>query len=91
VVEHCRTLIAQLLEPYDVVLTAPATGEAPTGFSTTGSSKPALIWTTMHLPAISVPAFRGPAGMPVGALVVGKRSRDRALLSAASWIHGALR
>ena len=89
-VEHCRTLMAQLLEPYDAVLAAPATGEAPVGFSTTGSSKPALIWTTMHLPAISIPVFRGPAGLPVGALVVGKRSRDRDLLSAADWIHRAL-
>ncbi|HEX2831224.1 MAG TPA: amidase [Burkholderiales bacterium] len=90
VVEHCRALIAQLLEPYDAVLAAPGTGEAPIGFSTTGSSKPALIWTTMHLPAISIPVFRGPAGLPVGALVVGKRSRDRELLAAADWIYRAL-
>jgi Asp-tRNA(Asn)/Glu-tRNA(Gln) amidotransferase A subunit family amidase len=84
-------LIAELLEPYDVVLAAAATGEAPIGFQTTGSSKPALIWTTMHLPAISIPAFRGPSGMPVGALLVGKRSRDRELFSAAAWIHRVLR
>ena len=90
VIESCRALIAELLEPYDVVLTAPATGEAPVGFSTTGSSKPALIWTTMHLPAISIPVFRGPGGMPVGALIVGKRSRDRELFAAARWIHRAL-
>ena len=89
-VERCRALMAQLLEGYDVVLTAPATGEAPIGFSTTGSSKPALIWTTMHLPAISIPVFKGPSGMPVGALIVGKRSGDRELLSAARWIYHAL-
>lgn len=89
-VEDCRRLIAQLLEGYDAVLTAPATGEAPVGFSTTGSSKPALIWTTMHLPAISIPVFRGPGAMPVGALLVGKRSRDRDLFSAAAWTYRAL-
>lgn len=90
VIERCRAFMGQLLHEYDVVLTAPATGEAPVGFATTGSSKPALIWTTMHLPAISVPAFKGSDGMPVGALVVGKRSRDRDLLSAARWIHRTL-
>jgi Asp-tRNA(Asn)/Glu-tRNA(Gln) amidotransferase A subunit family amidase len=89
-VERCRSLIGKLLADCDVVLTAPATGEAPVGFSTTGSSKPALIWTTMHLPAISIPVFSGPTGMPVGALVVGKRSQDRALFSAARWICSAL-
>ncbi len=89
-IEDCRALMARLLEPYDVVLAAPATGEAPIGFATTGSSKPALIWTTMHLPAISIPVFRGPNGLPVGALLVGQRSRDRELFSAAGWIHRAL-
>jgi Asp-tRNA(Asn)/Glu-tRNA(Gln) amidotransferase A subunit family amidase len=89
-VEHCRRSIAELLDNYDAVLTAPATGEAPVGFSTTGSSKPALVWTTMHLPAISIPAFRGPSGMPIGALIVGKRSQDHALFSTARWIHRVL-
>jgi amidase len=89
-VENCRRLIARLLEGYDAVLAAPATGEAPVGFSTTGSSKPALIWTTMHLPALSIPVFRGPSGLPVGALLVGKRSRDRELFSAARWVLCAL-
>ena len=83
-------MLAQLLSGYDVVLAAAATGEAPVGFGTTGSSKPALIWTTMHVPAISIPVFRGPSGMPVGALIVGKRSRDRELLGAAEWIYRAL-
>jgi amidase len=84
-VERCRNDIAALLQPFDVVLTAPATGEAPRGFSTTGSSKPALIWTTMHLPALSLPLFHGPEGMPVGALLVGKRSEDRKLFAVARW------
>jgi Asp-tRNA(Asn)/Glu-tRNA(Gln) amidotransferase A subunit family amidase len=89
-VEHCRPLMAQLLDGYDAVLTAPATGEAPVGLSSTGSSKPALIWTTMHLPAVSIPVFKGPSGMPVGALIVGKRSRDQELFSVARWIYHVL-
>ena len=44
----------------------------------------------MHVPAISVPAFKGPAGMPIGAYVVGKRSRDRELFAHARWIQRML-
>ena len=44
----------------------------------------------MHVPAISVPAFKGPAGMPIGAYIVGKRNRDRELFAHARWITRAL-
>ena len=88
--ERCRATIGALMEPFDVVLTACSTGEAPLGFATTGNARLALIWTTMHVPAISVPAFTGPAGMPVGAYVVGKRNRDRDLFAFANWIHRKL-
>lgn len=88
--ERCRQLLAPIFEKYDVLLTACATGEAPVGFSTTGNAKLALIWTTMHVPAISVPAFTGPNGMPIGAYIVGKRNRDRELFAFARWIHRKL-
>ena len=88
--ERCRQQIGPLQENYDVLLTACATGEAPLGFATTGIAKLALIWTTMHVPAISVPAFKGPAGMPIGAYIVGKRNRDRELFAHARWITRAL-
>lgn len=85
--ERCRQLIGPIMDQYDMVLTACSTGEAPVGLNTTGNAKLALIWTTMHVPAISVPAFKGPNGMPVGAYVVGKRNRDRDLFAFARWIH----
>ena len=88
--ERCRAQFAPIQENFDVLITACATGEAPLGLSTTGNAKLALIWTTMHVPAISVPAFKGPAGMPIGAYVVGKRSRDRELFAHARWIQRAL-
>lgn len=88
--ERCRQAIGAIIEPFDVVLTACATGEAPADLNTTGNAKLALIWTTMHLPAISVPVFRGPAGMPIGAYVVGKRNRDRDLFAFSQWIYRTL-
>jgi amidase len=88
--ECCRQAIGPVIAPFDVVLTACATGEAPADLNTTGNAKLALIWTTVHVPAISVPVFKGPAGMPIGAYVVGKRNRDREHFAFAHWIHRAL-
>ena len=88
--ERCRTMIEAIMEPFDIVLTACSTGEAPVGLNTTGNAKLALIWTTMHVPAVSVPVFKGPAGMPIGAYVVGKRNRDRDLFAFANWVHRKL-
>ncbi len=88
--ERCRHLIGPILDDYDVLLTACATGEAPVGHNTTGNTKLALIWTTLHLPAISVPVFTGPNGMPIGAYLVGKRNADRELFAAAKWVCQAL-
>jgi amidase len=85
--ERCRQAIGPIMAPYDVVLTACSTGEAPIGHNTTGNAKLALIWTTMHVPAISIPVFTGPAGMPVGAYLVGKRNGDRDLFAFADWIY----
>jgi amidase len=88
--EHCRQLIAPILDKHDVLLTACATGEAPIGLSSTGNARLAVIWTTMHVPAISVPAFTGPHGLPIGAHIVGKRNRDRELFAFARWISHKL-
>ena len=88
--ERCRQQIGPIQENYDILLTTCATGEAPVGLATTGIAKLALIWTTMHVPAVSVPVFKGPAGMPIGAYLVGKRSRDRELFAHARWVQRAL-
>lgn len=89
--EHCREQIGDIQSRYDILLTTCATGEAPVGFATTGIAKLALIWTTMHVPAVSVPVFKGPAGMPIGAYLVGKRTRDRELFAHARWVQKVLR
>lgn len=88
--ERCRTQISPIQENYDVLLTACASGEAPLGLSSTGNAKLALIWTTMHVPAMSVPVLKGPAGMPIPVYVAGKRSQDRELFAHARWVQRAL-
>jgi len=88
--ERCRARFAAVVEPYDALLTACATGEAPLGHTSTGNAKLCLTWTTLHVPAVSVPAFRGPAGMPISPYLVGRRYGDRALFAVAKWLERAL-
>ena len=88
--ERCRTRLEPVFDDYDVLLTAAATGEAPVGLGSTGNTSLCAIWTTMHVPAISVPVFKGPHGLPVGAQIIGRRTADRELLAAARWIHRTL-
>ena len=73
-----------------MLLTAAAAGEAPVGLDTTGDASFCLIWTTMHVPCVTLPVFKGPHGLPVGAQLIGKRNADRALFSAARWVYRAL-
>jgi Asp-tRNA(Asn)/Glu-tRNA(Gln) amidotransferase A subunit family amidase len=42
------------------------------------------------VPAITLPAFTGPHGLPVGAQLIGPRDGDRALLAWARWVRQRL-
>ena len=68
-----------MMAPYDVLLTASAAGEAPVGLQSTGDASFCAFWTAAHVPALTLPVFTGPQGLPVGAQVIGKRHDDRAL------------
>jgi len=87
---QCRRAFAEVVADYDVLLTASATGEAPIGLGATGNANNCLIWTTLHVPAVTMPVFKGPHGLPVGVQIIGKADNDRALLAAARRIYHAL-
>jgi Asp-tRNA(Asn)/Glu-tRNA(Gln) amidotransferase A subunit family amidase len=87
---QCRRAFADVVENYDVLLTASATGEAPVGLNATGNANNCLIWTTLHVPSVTMPVFKGPHGLPVGAQIIGKANADRALFAAAHRIYRAL-
>jgi len=87
---QCRREFADVVENYDVLLTASATGEAPVGLNATGNANNCLIWTTLHVPSVTMPVFKGPHGLPVGAQIIGKANGDRALFAAAQCIYRAL-
>ncbi len=74
----------------DVLLTPSAMGEAPEGLDGTGDPVFNTLWTTLHLPCITMPVATGPKGLPLGVQVVGPRHGDAAMLTAAHWVHQAL-
>ena len=75
----------------DVLLTAPAPGEAPVGLERTGNATFNLLWTYLWMPCVSLPFGRGPKGLPVGIQLVGRQHEDARLLDIAGWVQGALR
>ena len=44
------------------------------------------IWTLMHGPCVTLPAYSGPNGLPVGVQLVGPVGSDDELLSMAQWV-----
>lgn len=88
--EQCRAMFADAFGDCDVLLTAAATGEAPIGLSSTGNVSPSAIWTVVYAPSVTLPVFKGPNGLPVGAQLVAKRNEDRKLFSAARWVYRQL-
>ena len=48
------------------------------------------VWTLLHAPCVTVPAGKGPKGLPVGLTVVGRLHDDARALVAAHWIQGKL-
>ncbi|MCE9641665.1 MAG: amidase [Betaproteobacteria bacterium] len=86
----CRALIDDLLADYDVLIAPSATGEAPAGLASIGPAAFQQMWTILHNPAISIPVFTGPQGLPMGAQVIGPRGQDERALLCAHWVHQAL-
>jgi Asp-tRNA(Asn)/Glu-tRNA(Gln) amidotransferase A subunit family amidase len=85
----CRRQLHDIFADYDVLLAAAAAGEAPLGLGSTGNAAFCVIWTTMHVPAMTLPLFTGPNGLPVGAQLIARRNADRRLFEAARWVARA--
>jgi Asp-tRNA(Asn)/Glu-tRNA(Gln) amidotransferase A subunit family amidase len=75
-----RTMEEFFLSGYDIVLNLSTGGEALKGLDSTDRLDNCLIWTLCGLPAINLPVFSGPQGLPFGAQIVGRRYNDYMLL-----------
>ncbi len=87
--ERQRLAFDDLMADYDVLLTPAAAGEAPLGLHATGNASFCAIWTSMHVPAVTLPLFEGPNGLPVGTQLIARRNNDRRLFVAARWVQRA--
>jgi len=79
-----------LMGGFDMLLTPSAGGEAPVGLEWTGDAGFNFIWTSLHVPCVTVPAGVGPNAMPLGVQIVAPRGRDREALAWAAWVAAAL-
>jgi Asp-tRNA(Asn)/Glu-tRNA(Gln) amidotransferase A subunit family amidase len=77
--------LERVFERYDAIITPAAAGEAPVG-EATGDPAFCRTWTLCGTPAVSLPLMTGPAGMPLGVQLVGRRGFDGRLLRTARWL-----
>ncbi len=84
--ERCRARMDLLFADYDLMLTPAALGEAPIGMPAFAGARLYMMWTVLHVPALSLPVLTGPAGMPIGLQLFAPRHSDRALFAHARWV-----
>lgn len=84
-----RQRIGALFDHSDALLYPAADGEAEAGLANSGSPRFGALWTLAHLPCVALPIGRGPAGLPLGAQLVGRHGDDARLLAIARFAEGA--
>ena len=85
-----RVAVDEAFASYDAVLTPSTAGEAPRGLRFTGDIAFNYLWTALHVPAVTIPAFTGPRGLPIGVQLVAPRHADDRLLGVAARVAGIL-
>jgi Asp-tRNA(Asn)/Glu-tRNA(Gln) amidotransferase A subunit family amidase len=90
VFEATQRAFPDAMDGLDVLVTPSAPGEAPKGLGWTGDPAFNSIWTSLHVPCVTVPAGFGPNGLPLGIQIVGRAGEDRAVLAWARWVEAAI-
>jgi amidase len=85
-----RVAFEAVFEQLDLIVTPSAPGEAPAGTQATGDPVFNRMWTTLHVPCLTLPAGEGPGGLPVGVQLVGRFRGDHELLAQARWLEAEM-
>ncbi|HAA91039.1 MAG TPA: amidase, partial [Rhodospirillaceae bacterium] len=67
-----------------------APGEPPEGLTTTGNAIFNSTWTALGTPAVTLPLYEGPTGLPIGLQLIAGRFKDRRLFDIAESLMSAL-
>ena len=81
---------AAAMGDFDILVTPSAQAEAPRGLEWTGDPVFNYVWTSLHVPCVTVPVGTGPNGLPLGIQIVGRQGDDRRVLALARWVQAAL-
>lgn len=87
---ECRLRVVDATKDVDVLLTPSAPDEAPAGLQRTGDSLFNRNWTLLGAACVTVPADRGPKGLPLGVQLVAPYDEDYRVLQCAHWVSRAL-
>jgi Asp-tRNA(Asn)/Glu-tRNA(Gln) amidotransferase A subunit family amidase len=90
VFERAQREFPACMEGLDALVTPSAPGQAPAGLGWTGDPAFNLIWTSLHVPCVTVPAGTGPDGLPLGIQIVTRLGEDRQALAWAQWVAAAI-
>jgi Asp-tRNA(Asn)/Glu-tRNA(Gln) amidotransferase A subunit family amidase len=88
--DRAQRLFPDCMEGLDALVTPSAPGQAPAGLEWTGDPAFNLIWTSLHVPCVTVPAATGPDGLPLGIQIVTRIGEDRQALTWAQWVAAAI-
>ncbi len=89
-VEAARSELARLVAGFDGLLCPAAIDEAPLGLESTGDAVMSSYWSLLRVPCATIPAAKGPHGMPIGVQIVAPMGRDEALLALVEWAASRL-
>ena len=90
VFDRAQRAFPACMEGLDALVTPSAPGQAPAGLEWTGDPVFNLIWTSLHVPCVTVPAGAGPDGLPLGIQIVTRQGEDRQALAWAQWVAAAI-
>jgi Asp-tRNA(Asn)/Glu-tRNA(Gln) amidotransferase A subunit family amidase len=90
VFQRAQRTFPSCMEGLDALVTPSAPGQAPEGLGWTGDPAFNLIWTSLHVPCVTVPAGNGPDGLPLGIQIVTRIGEDRQALAWAQWVAAAI-
>lgn len=87
---QCQRATAEMFTQCDILITPSTAGEAIADVVSVSNSAFNRIWTLMHVPCVTIPAFAGPNGMPVGLQVVGPVGSDDRVIALSQAIADSL-